>query len=84
MVKRVTKPLMAVVRDILLSVLFLLGTLAVVLPYVGVALPEFTYAGGAGKPVDLPVSVALYAAALLAAVAAFVLRVLPKQAEVTK
>ena len=75
---------MAVVRDILLSALFLLGTLAVVLPYVGVELPVFTYSGAGAKPIDLPVSVAFYAAALLAAVAAFVLRVLPKQTEAAK
>ena len=69
---------MPVLRDVCLCLLFLLGTTAVIAPYMGVALPVFSYAMVNGKSVDLPVSVSVYAAFLLIAVAAFVLRVLPK------
>ncbi|MBC8142926.1 MAG: hypothetical protein H7Y38_15995 [Armatimonadetes bacterium] len=69
---------MPVVRDIYLSLLFLFGAIATLAPYLGVPLPEFVYDSGAGKSADLPGSVAVYAACLLAAIAAFVLRVLPK------
>ena len=69
---------MPVIRDISLSLLFLFAAFATLAPYFGVPLPEFAYDAGAGKSVDLPVSVAVYAVFLLAAIAAFVLRILPK------
>ena len=70
---------MPVVRDLSLSLLFVFGAFASFAPYLGISLPLFTYDAGAGKSVDLPQSVAVYAVFLLATIAAFVLRVLPQK-----
>ncbi len=66
-------------RDIYLSLVFLLCAGAIFAPYLGYALPGFDYQIAGGKSVNMPVTVTLYALFLVVAIVALTQRLLGGQ-----